>query len=200
MKCLFVCMLHFYWCMLGPKKGSHFPCFIPTVCVSNPQIGCPTNSKVPCGLWVGAPHIVFPGNNKIYLWKKTQDLYMCRCVRSVHVSNLKHWCYQPKKYTMKHQQPAQESQKPHGAEVLSISNTFLYPYPRIAAFDTNGTLSVEVFPRNSGRIWARIATWMNFWCFFFFFKACVWLGPNLLCEFPSKWPLDELLQFTSIVM
>ena len=40
--------------------------------------------------------------------------------------------------------------------VLSISNTFLYPYPRIAAFDTNGTLSVEVFPRNSGRIWARI--------------------------------------------
>lgn len=48
-----------------------------------------------------------------------------------------------------------------GAEVLSISNTFLYPYPRIAAFDTNGTLSVEVFPRNSGRIWARIVTWMT---------------------------------------
>lgn len=40
--------------------------------------------------------------------------------------------------------------------VLDISNTFLWPFPRIAAFDTNGSLSVEVFPRNSGRIWARI--------------------------------------------
>eukprot|EP00438_Fugacium_kawagutii_P002544 Skav207760 [mRNA] locus=scaffold181:253266:281559:+ [translate_table: standard] len=44
----------------------------------------------------------------------------------------------------------------HSTEVLNISNTFLWPFPRIAAFDTNGTLSVEVFPRNSGRIWARI--------------------------------------------
>ena len=43
--------------------------------------------------------------------------------------------------------------------VLDISNTFLWPFPRIAAFDTNGSLSVEVFPRNSGRIWARIAAW-----------------------------------------
>ena len=44
-------------------------------------------------------------------------------------------------------------------QVLDISNTFLWPFPRIAAFDTNGSLSVEVFPRNSGRIWARVAAW-----------------------------------------
>lgn len=87
---------------------------------------------------------------------------MCRCVRFIHVSN-KTLMISTKKHTIKHRKPAQESRKPHGAEVLPISNTFLYPYPRIAAFDTNGTLSVEVFPRNSGRIWARIVTWMILW-------------------------------------
>ncbi|CAK9089626.1 unnamed protein product [Durusdinium trenchii] len=40
--------------------------------------------------------------------------------------------------------------------VLNISNSFLWPYPTIAAFDTNGSLSVELYPRNSGRLWARI--------------------------------------------
>ncbi|CAE7621628.1 TTN, partial [Symbiodinium sp. CCMP2456] len=40
--------------------------------------------------------------------------------------------------------------------VVGISNTFLPPFPRIVAFETDGKISVDVRVNNSGRLWSRI--------------------------------------------
>ena len=136
--------------------------------------------------------IAFSCNKHIIVTKKTQvEICTCRrCVRLIHVSNKTLMISTKKSHHKTSKTSTGVTKKAHGAEVLPISNTFLYPYPRIAAFDTNGTLSVEVFPRNSGRIWARIAAWMIFWWFFVFSKCVFDGGPNLLCEFQRKWCLD----------
>lgn len=118
MKCLFwVCWISIDGCW--DQKGfpsSHFSFQLYVLPIF--KLGCPTNSKAPCGLWVGAPQIYHIDDNSFFLQqtylcdKKTQveictcvdvwDLYMCR---------IKHWWYQQKNHTIKHRKPAQESQK-----------------------------------------------------------------------------------------
>lgn len=104
MKCLFwVCWISIDGCW--DQKGfpcSHFSFQLYVLPIF--KLGCPTNSKAPCGLWVGAPQIYYIDDNSFFLQqtylcdKKTQveictcvdvwDLYMCR---------IKHWWYQQKK-------------------------------------------------------------------------------------------------------